>query len=324
MQIARQIGKMSWEDVSELRKAMSRSLGKEFFDQFWTKFLKGAKQNGLSEEEAKAIWENINTMGSWAFNRSHAVSYGMVSYWCCVLKARFPLEYAAATLRHAKDEEQSVRVLRELNQAGYEYIAMDPILSEENWVVKEGKLIGGLLSIKGVGIKKAQRLIAKREGNIPFTNAEKKLLESSTPYDSLYETEELWGHIKRDPRAHKIFIRLLDAADITEKTKGEFAFIGKLKQKVPRDHNELILVQRRDGRQMTGQTKFLNLTFEDDTETMPASISRWLYPTLGVEIMENGRIGDWYAIRGFVQGGFRRINIKNFRKLGENDSKPLE
>lgn len=314
MQIARVIGKLSWEDVSELRKAMSRSLGKEFFDQYYKRFLIGAKKNKLSEEDAREIWENINTMGSWAFNRSHAVSYGMVSYWCCVLKSRFPLEYAAATLRHAKDEEQSIRVLRELTQAGHEYVALDAEKSEVNWAVKDGALLGGLTNIKGVGLKKAQRLIAKREGGVPYTKAEQKLLESKTPYDMLYETEMLWGHIKADPRAHHILVRLLDAAEITDHTRGEFAFIGKLKQKILRDHNEPILVQRRNGRVMTGQTKFLNLTFEDDTDALPAGLNRSQYATI-VDIIENGRIGDWYAVKGTIQNGWRRVRIRSIRKL---------
>jgi DNA polymerase-3 subunit alpha len=81
MQIAREMGQLSWEDVSSLRKAMSKSLGKEFFDGYWVRFWQGAKKQGVKEEDAKRVWENINTMGSWSFNRSHAVAYGMVSYW---------------------------------------------------------------------------------------------------------------------------------------------------------------------------------------------------------------------------------------------------
>ena len=74
MMIARDVGKLSWEDVSSLRKAMGRSLGQEFFDTYFQKFNEGAKENGIEENEATFIWDQINTMGSWAFNRSHAVA----------------------------------------------------------------------------------------------------------------------------------------------------------------------------------------------------------------------------------------------------------
>ena len=79
MEIGRHVGKLSWEDISQLRKAMSKSLGQEFFDKYWERFKVGAEENGVSEIDAKKIWDNINTMGSWAFNRSHAISYAMLS-----------------------------------------------------------------------------------------------------------------------------------------------------------------------------------------------------------------------------------------------------
>ena len=91
-------------DVNQLRRAMSKSLGQEFFDRYFEKFKIGAEKKDVTEDEAKRIWDHINTMGSMAFNRSHAVSYGSLSYWCCVLKYKFPLEFAAACLRNVKDD----------------------------------------------------------------------------------------------------------------------------------------------------------------------------------------------------------------------------
>ena len=75
----------------------------------------------MTSKQALKIWKNINTMGSWAFNRSHAISYGLVSYWCCVLKSKFPLEFAAACLRNVKDDEQGVKLLREVVREGLVY-----------------------------------------------------------------------------------------------------------------------------------------------------------------------------------------------------------
>src|SRR5213075_2709638 len=111
----------------------------------------GAKKNGLKEKEARGIWDHINTHGSWSFNRSHAVAYGMMSYWCYVLKAYHPLEFSAACLRNAKDDDQSIKILRELTLEGYQYKPFDPLLSEMNWTVAEGQLIGGLMGIRGIG-----------------------------------------------------------------------------------------------------------------------------------------------------------------------------
>ena len=169
MEIGRHVGKLSWEDISQLRKAMSKSLGQEFFDQYWERFKIGAKENGLEEADAKRIWDNINTMGSWAFNRSHAISYGLLSYWCCVLKSKFPLEFAAACLRNVRDETQGIKLLRELVKEGFEYRPFDKFLSQLNWSVQDGKLIGGLTNIKGVGLKVAEDIINRRIEKITLT-----------------------------------------------------------------------------------------------------------------------------------------------------------
>ena len=59
MTIARDVGKLSWEDVSQLRKAMSKSYGEEFFDRYWQRFKVGAEEQGISEDESIIIWKNI-------------------------------------------------------------------------------------------------------------------------------------------------------------------------------------------------------------------------------------------------------------------------
>ena len=103
MRIVREMGQMSWEDTSAIRKAISKSLGEEHFEKYWIKFLKGATAQGVPEQMALEVWNQIKTFGAYAFNRSHAVAYAMVSYWCCWLKAHHPVEFAAATLDAEKD-----------------------------------------------------------------------------------------------------------------------------------------------------------------------------------------------------------------------------
>jgi DNA polymerase III alpha subunit len=316
MQIAREVGQLSWEDVSSLRKAMSKSLGKEFFDQYWVRFEKGAASLGVSPEDAKMVWENINTMGSWSFNRSHAVAYAMVSYWCVVLKSKFPLEFAAACLRNARDDDQCIRLLRELYKEGFKYKSFDPDKSDKNWSVQDGELIGGLTSIKGVGEKVAEDIINRRSSGQPYTARQKNLLANgTTPYDQIFECHDKFGHIRADPSAYKINTPIADIEQIDSEFEGEVVIFGRLKEKNLRDHNETILVQKRNGRQMSGQTLFLNLTVEDDTGTIQVTIDRHKYLRIGSPIVEEGKLGDWFLWKGKVQKGFRRLYVERWRKL---------
>ena len=316
MTIARDVGKLSWEDVSQLRKAMSKSYGEEFFDRYWQRFKVGAEENGIEEDEAQTIWKNINTMGSWAFNRSHAIAYGMVSYWCCVLKSKFPLEFAAACLRNVKDDEQGVRLLREVAREGLGYKPYDKFKSGMNWSVQNGELIGGLIGIKGIGPKMAEDIVNRREMKQPLTPRQENLLDNGeTPYDDIFECERRFGHIKKDPAAHNIKTPIIDIQDLEADNPGTFVFFGKLKEKNLRDMNETVNLAKRGGRRVDTHNLWLNMTFEDDTGPIISTIDRFKYPKMGKPIVEDGRIGDWYLIKGYLKQGFRKIYVEKWRKL---------
>ena len=319
MQIARAMGNLSWEDVSSLRKAMSKSLGKEFFDGYKMRFLAGAASQGIGEEEATKVWENINTMGSWSFNRSHAVAYGTVSYWCSVLKAHYPVEYTAAYLRHTPDQSDGVKMLREFVRNGNTYVAFDSQRSQENWSTQDGILIGGLTGIAGIGPSKARDIIERRKAGRPLTpGLLKKLTNPKTAWDHVFECEQRFGHIQKDPAKYNIKSPIIEIASIDDDYEGDVLFFGKLMIKNLRDLNELGFVQRRGGRRVHGQTLFLNLTVEDDTGSIICTIDKRYYSLIGIPIVESGKIGDWYLWKGQVQTikrGFRKVFITRHRKL---------
>ena len=130
-------------------------------------------------------------MGSWSFNLSHAVAYARVSYWCCILKYKYPLHFAAACLRHSKSEEQTIQLIRELVNEGSKYIVFDKELSQKNWAVVDGNLVGGLLNIKGCGEKTAEDIIKRRSEGTPLTAKQQKIVDfPETPYDSIFECKE--------------------------------------------------------------------------------------------------------------------------------------
>ena len=319
MQIARNIGNMSWPDVSSLRKAMSKSLGKEFFDKFWFQFEKGAKENGIDSIDAKIIWDNINTMGSWAFNRSHAVAYGMISYWCCVMKAHHTLEFAAACLRNAKDDDQSIKILRELSKEGHEYVAYDKDKSLANWSVQDGKLIGGLVGIKGVGDKLAADILKRRDGG-EYTLRQKNILTSgTTAWDDIWEGQNKWGHIIKEPEKYNVSSKISHVGNVGLGESGEFVFIAKMTEKNLRCHNESHSVDKRSGREMTGQTLFLKLMLEDDTGMIGGMVDRHKYMKIGKEIFDKGKLGDWYIIKGKKNADWSLLFIDRIIKLTDNN-----
>jgi hypothetical protein len=316
MSVGRRMGKLSWEDVSMLRKAMSKSLGEEFFNQYWQKFLAGATEQGVTEKDADYVWKHICTFGSWAFNKSHAISYGLVSYWCAVLKAHYPLEFAAATMRNVKSDDQGVKVLRDMVKEGHTYIPVDRKLSDVNWSVKDGKLIGGLTNVKGIGPKTAYKLVQLRETGKPLTPGMAKLLVApSTPYDDIFPIERRFGDYYVNPKKYRVLsgevTHIIDIGD-----PGEYVFLAMLKEKNLRDLNEYGNVVKRGGRIVKQNNLFLNMVLEDDTGPIIAKIDRWGYAQWGKPIVENGRIGDIYLFKGHIKDdGWRLLFINQWRKL---------
>lgn len=325
MQIARDIGDLSWEDVSTLRKAMSKSLGKEFFDHYGHNFKVGAIKNNINPAVLDRIWDDLCSYGSMGFNKAHAVSYGIISYWCAYMKAHYPFEFAAATLSHEMDAMKQIFILREMSREGFDYVPVDAELSTDKWTAgtKEGRrvLLGPLSSVKGIGPKLVSQIIAARAVRAPLPDrAEKLLANPKTNLDSLWPIRGRLKEIMPDPAARSIFTRPTNVIDV--QTNGHdysvLAFVT-FKQIKPRDENEAIDVAKR-GFELKGPTSFINLTAADDTDQIFAKIGRFQYEKLGVPIIERGRPGKaLYAIKGIVPRDFRMIRVEAVRYIGDMD-----
>ncbi|MCK5016017.1 MAG: DNA polymerase III subunit alpha, partial [Candidatus Peribacteraceae bacterium] len=204
MGIARDFGGLSWNDVSELRKALGKSKGQEFFNRYWERFVKGTREKHISDEEAEHVWKNMMTFGSWGFNKSHAVAYAMISYWTAWAKAQDPLNFAVACMNHTSDSWTAIRLLREMVEFdGLEYEPVDPDNSSEGWSVCDGKLIGGLTNIHGVGSQKAKQILRARIGKDKLgPGLIKKLLKPETDFDVLFPCQHYFGHFFDNPKEH--------------------------------------------------------------------------------------------------------------------------
>jgi DNA polymerase III alpha subunit len=329
IQICREVGKLNWEDTTSIRKAMSGRLGVEFFNKFQSVFTKGAAEEGVDEAAAKEIWSQINTMGSWAFNLAHSYSYAVVSYWTAWLKAYHLLEFAAATLRNAKDDDSAIKLLRELTREGIGYVPFDAERSEINWAVKDGKLYGGFIGLKGIGESKARALIEQRNkegGKLP-PNVVADLSALPNAFDDPFPTMSRFKDWYENPQAHGIRegTKLAQVQDI--RGEAEFVYIGRLVGKDLRDHNEEIRVKRRNGKRWKGPTLFLDLDIEDDTGKVLTRIERYDFEEVGRPIWENAQPGTWWMVRaerklwGRPDGGFKMVYVKKIMPLKDPKAK---
>lgn len=318
MQIGREIGQLTWDDVTELRKAMSKSLGKEYFDKFGDRFKKGAARLGMEPARLDRLWDDMCAYGSWAFNRSHSVAYAYISYWCCYLKAYHPVEFAAAALSHEDDPDKQLRLLREIVKEGVSYVPVDAILSTDKWQAAGGRLIGPLSNVIGFGPKKMAEVLHSRATGVPISPALQKFL--ATPRTKIDDLTPLDSRIKELLPEGLPSINVLTKPTPLEQCQtgvgAEVVVIARLTDINPRDHNEVGSVVKR-GYTMTGQTKYLNLVIEDDTDRMLARINRRNFFPNGAAIVERGGAGDViYALRGRISPDYRVLDINMVRFIG--------
>lgn len=314
--IAREIGQMNWDDVTILRKAISKSMGVEFFNQFWEKFRVGALQNGLEETTARKIWDTMNTFGSWAFNKSHSVAYGMLSYWCCVLKSKFPLEFALATLRHSKDHFSVIRYLRELDRSGRPLKVFDPEHSVKDWSIKDGMLLGGLLNVKGIGPRTADAIMERRARD--EIRYETKMINPITPYDNIFEARNKFPKLLAEPAKFGINSKMTELFDVNDEG-GRYVFIAKILERNIRSLNEkMYLVKRNNMKVPTAE--WLNLLLEDDTDTIRAIISRFEYNRLGLPLVNKYQNGDWFIWKGIIKPGHRFFHVERYKFISAENS----
>ena len=114
---------------------------------------------------------------------------------------------------------------------------------------------------------------------------------------------------------HNIKTQIIDIQDLEADNPGTYVFFGKLKEKNLRDMNEAVNLAKRGGRRVDSNNLWLNATFEDDTGPIISTVDRFKYNKLGKPIVEDGKIGDWYLIKGHLKQGFRKIYVDKWRKL---------
>lgn len=113
---------------------------------------------------AEKIWRSLLASGSYAFNRSHGMGYGLVATWEIWTKFYFYPEFITALLR--TDPKQTNRYLRSARRRGIEILPPHVNHSSERFALTADAIRYGLLAIAGVGEAKATKLIAAQ----PYTD----------------------------------------------------------------------------------------------------------------------------------------------------------
>jgi len=184
--LAHKLGKnISLDEGNALRKYLTKKgTGDETRkkEKIYSKFVEGCIEKKLSMGQADKLWQTFEYFSGYGFNKSHAVSYSILSYQCAWLLNYYSVEWTAAFL----DKEPESRKEKAINIAksmGFKIQPLDINSSGTVWEISEdGKtLIQPLTSVKGLGDKAIEQIINHR----PFNTIEELLFNDDIIYSKL-------------------------------------------------------------------------------------------------------------------------------------------
>jgi DNA polymerase-3 subunit alpha len=153
-----------------LRKAMGKKK-REVLEKEFEGFSEGMQANGFSAKAIKALWDTILPFADYAFNKSHAAGYGMVSYWTAYLKANYPAEYMAGLLTSVGDDKDKAAVyLADCRKLGITVLPPDVNESGLNFASVGTDIRYGLGAVRNVGANVVASLINARTDKGKFTD----------------------------------------------------------------------------------------------------------------------------------------------------------
>ena len=171
MQIVRDLAGYSFGQSDVLRRAMSKKHADEM-EAGKHGFIYGDPENnipgcvsrGISEQVANKIYDEMLDFASYAFNKSHAACYALVSYQTAYLKCHYPAEYMACLISSVMGNTgKVVSYIRELKRIGITLNPPDVNLCRSDFYVDGNKVYYGLSAIKGLGKSVIDEIVSERE-----------------------------------------------------------------------------------------------------------------------------------------------------------------
>ena len=215
MQIVRDLAGYSLGRADLVRRAMGKkkldvmAKEREYFihgqtDEQGNVLIPGCVRNGIDEQSANKIFDEMAEFAKYAFNKSHAAAYAVVAYRTAYLKTYYPAEFMAATLNSFLGNLDKIpEYIVECKRLNIEILKPSINKSFTKFTVNDNKIRFGLGSVKNVGTSAVETIVQEREKNGEFKSftdfaermqgeaVNKKCIESlikSGAFDELGET----------------------------------------------------------------------------------------------------------------------------------------
>lgn len=176
MQIVRDLAGYSWGRSDLVRRAMSKKKAyvmeqerKNFIYGNQDEGVKGCVNNGIDEKVAGKIYDDMIDFAKYAFNKSHAACYAVVSFQTAYLKTYYPVEFMAALMTSVIDNTSKVAgYIYACKQMNIGILPPDVNESQMEFTVENGKIRFAMAAIKSLGRPTIQAILKERGENGSF------------------------------------------------------------------------------------------------------------------------------------------------------------
>ncbi len=195
VQIADRVAGMPPEEGDLLR----RSLKKKSAEPFKRRFFREAEERGYTGGEVSKLWAIMQKFSSYSFNKAHSASYAAMAYQAVYLKTHHTLPYLTSVLNAGGGYYGLAEYIEEAKRCGIRILGPDVQRSGYDFVVEGKGIRVGLLSIKGLAVRTADKVIEERKNDayrsiedfllrVSLTKAELFALIKAGAFDSLEPT----------------------------------------------------------------------------------------------------------------------------------------
>ncbi|MDR0854015.1 MAG: DNA polymerase III subunit alpha [Clostridiales Family XIII bacterium] len=175
MEIVRELAGYTYGQSDVVRRVMSKKKvdkmkeERQFFvygrsDGEGNMLVPGCVSNGIPEETANEIFDQMISFASYAFNKSHAAVYAVLAYQTAYMKTYYPEEFLAALMNSVMGTKEKVtKYIKSARDSGIPVLPPDILKGEKRFHVRDGKIVMGLQSVKNVGESVIDSVISARE-----------------------------------------------------------------------------------------------------------------------------------------------------------------
>ncbi|MFH1232116.1 MAG: OB-fold nucleic acid binding domain-containing protein, partial [Planctomycetota bacterium] len=163
LRVAHDLGGMSYAEADGFRRAMTHERTGAEMENMRDIFISGALKNGVSQDIAQKVFEQLAAFAAYGFCKAHAVAYAILTYQMLWLKCHYPAEFFAALLSNQPMGYYPPRVLiADARRFGVRILPLDVNNSLTDYSVENGAIRIGFLQLKGISGEDIQSILKAR------------------------------------------------------------------------------------------------------------------------------------------------------------------